>query len=175
MKGKWKAEYEAWAARPLDDLEVTYLWVDGVYVKAGLEKEKAALLVAIGALSNSRKVALAVRSGHRESIESWSAMLRDLRDRGMPAPRLVIGDGHLGIWGGLRNVYPEADEQRCWNHRILNVLDKLPKQYHAAALEMLRKLPYAETVKEAEKARACFQRWCREKGFDPAAKVLGED
>ena len=87
LKGKWKAEYEAWASRPLDDLEVTYLWVDGVYVKAGLEKEKAALLVAIGALSDGRKVVLAVRSGHRESIESWSAMLRDLRDRGMASPR----------------------------------------------------------------------------------------
>ena len=92
--------------------------MDGVYVKAGLEKEKAALWVAIGALSDGSKVVLAVRSGHRESSESWSAMLRDLRDRGMSCPRLVIGDGHLAIWGGLRNVYPHAEEQRCWNHRI---------------------------------------------------------
>jgi len=119
LKGKWKAECEAWAARPLDDLEVTYWWVDGVYVKVGLEKEKAALRVAIGALSSGCQVVLAVRGGHRESSESGSAMLRDLRDRGMPAPRVVIGAGPLGIWGGLRTVYPEADEQRCWNHRIL--------------------------------------------------------
>ena len=175
LKGKWKAEYEAWAARPLDDLEVTYMWVDGVYVKAGLEKEKAALLVAIGALSDGSKVVLAVQSGHRESIESWSAMLRGLRDRGMSCPRLVIGDGHLGIWGGLRNVYPQADEQRCWNHRILNVHDKLPKQHQAAALEMLTKIPYADTLKEAERAKAGFQRWCGEKGFDRAANVLDED
>ena len=175
LKGKWKAEYEAWAARPLDDLEVTYMWVDGVYVKAGLEKEKAALLVAIGALSDGRKVVLAVQSGHRESIESWSAMLRDLRDRGMSCPRLVIGDGHLGIWGGLRNVYPQADEQRCWNHRILNVHDKLPKQHQAAALELLKKIPYADTVKEVEQAKASFQRWCRKQGFERAAKVLDED
>ena len=175
LKGKWQAEFGAWASRPLGDLEVTYLWVDGVYVKAGLEKEKAALLVAIGALSDGRKVLLAVRGGHRESIESWSALLRDLRDRGMVSPRLVIGDGHLGIWGGLRNVYPEADEQRCWNHRILNVLDKLPKKHQAEALEMLKALPYAETVKEAERAKARFQRWCGEKGCDRAAQVLDED
>jgi transposase-like protein len=175
LKGKWKAEYEAWASRPLDSLEVTYLWVDGVYVKAGLEKEKAALLVAIGALSDGSKVVLAVQSGHRESIESWSSMLRSLRDRGLPSPRLVIGDGHLGIWGGLRNVYPEADEQRCWNHRILNVLDKLPKKHQPAALEMLKKLPYADTVKEIEKAKVGFQRWCNEHRFDRAAKVLDED
>lgn len=175
LKGKWKAEYEAWASRSLEGLEVTYLWVDGVYVKAGLEKEKAALLVAIGALSDGRKVVLAVSSGHRESIESWSALLRDLRDRGMPSPRLVIGDGHLGIWGGLRNVYPQAEEQRCWNHRIVNVHDKLPKKHQAAALEMLKKIPSTNTVNEAEKAKASFQRWCREKGFDRAAKVLDED
>ncbi|MCH7478016.1 MAG: transposase [SAR324 cluster bacterium] len=129
LKGKWKAECEAWAARPLDDLEVTYWWVDGVYVKAGLEKEKAALRVAIGALSNGCQVVLAVRGGHRESSECGSAMLRDLRDRGMPAPRVVIGAGPLGIWGGLRNVYPEADEQRCWNHRIL---ERARQASHAA-------------------------------------------
>lgn len=175
LKEKWKAEFEAWASRPLDDLEVTYMWVDGVYVKAGLEKEKAALLVAIGALSDGSKVVLAVQSGHRESIESWSAMLRSLRDRGMPTPRLVIGDGHLGIWGGLRNVYPAAGEQRCWNHRILNVVDKLPKKSQPAALEMLKKLPYSETEKVAEKAKAGFQNWCTDRGFDRAAKVLDED
>ena len=175
LKEKWKGEFEAWASRRLDGLEVTYLWVDGVYVKAGLEKEKAALLVAIGALSDGSKVVLAVQSGHRESIESWSSMLRSLRDRGMGSPRLVIGDGHLGIWGGLRNVNPEADEQRCWNHRILNVLDKLPKKRQAGALEMLKKLPYADTLKEIEQAKAGFQRWCKELGLDRAAKVLDED
>ncbi len=175
LKEKWKGEFEAWASRPLDGLEVTYLWVDGVYVKAGLEKEKAALLVAIGALSDGSKVVLAVQSGHRESIESWSSMLRSLRDRGMGPPRLVIGDGHLGIWGGLRNVYPETDEQRCWNHRILNVVDKVPKKRQAGALEMLKKLPYSDTLKEIEKAKAGFQRWCNEQGLDRAAKVLDED
>lgn len=175
LKDKWKAEYEAWSTRPLDGMEVVYLWVDGVYVKAGLEKDKAALLVAIGALRDGSKAVLAVQSGHRESIESWSELLRSLRARGMPAPRLVIGDGHLGIWGGLRNVFPEAEEQRCWNHRMCNVLDKLPKKQHSTAKQLLREIPYADTTKQAERAKARFQRWAREKGHERAAAVLDAD
>jgi hypothetical protein len=126
MKEKWHAELAVWQTRRLEELQAVYLWVDGIYVKAGLEKDKAALLVVLAALSDGRKVVLAVTPGHRESTASWAAVLRDLRDRGLRAPRLVIGDGHLGIWSAVRHVYPEAREQRCWNHRILNVLDKLP-------------------------------------------------
>ena len=118
LKEKWQAEWEGWRSRPLDDLEVVYLWVDGVYVKAALEKEKAVLLVVLSALSDGSKVVVSVTSGYRESTQSWSEVLRDLKQRGMGCPRLVIGDGHLGIWGALRNVYPQAEEQRCWNHRI---------------------------------------------------------
>lgn len=108
------------------DLEPVPVWVDGIYVKAGLEKDKAALLVVLAALRDGRKVIVAVESGHRESTDSWAAVLRDLRRRGFRAPRLVIGDGHLGIWGALATVDPTAAEQRCWNHRLMNVLDKLP-------------------------------------------------
>jgi transposase-like protein len=104
LKERWQGEWEAWRRRRLDGLQVVYLWVDGVYVKAGLEKERAALLVAIAGLVDGRKEVVAVESGYRESVESWSEVLRDLRDRGMNAPRLVIGDGHWGIWGALRNV-----------------------------------------------------------------------
>ncbi len=133
LKQKWQGEYEEWSFRSLQDLEVVYLWVDGVYVKAGLEKEKDALLVAVAGLSDGRKVLVALEAGHRESEASWSAVLRTLRDRGMQAPCLVIGDGHLGIWAALCHVFPQAEEQRCWNHRILNVLDKLPKKAQARA------------------------------------------
>ena len=175
LKDKWKAEYETWSVRPLDGLDVVYLWVDGVYVKAGLEKNKAALLVVIGALRDGSKVVLAVQSGHRESIESWSELLRSLRDRGMAEPRLVIGDGHLGIWGGLRNVFPEAGEQRCWNHRFCNVLDKLPKRQQPPAKQLLREIPYADTARAAEQAKARFQKWARDKGHDRAAAVLDAD
>jgi len=175
LKQKWQAEYEQWSFRSLQDLEVVYLWVDGVYVKAGLEKEKAALLVAVAGLSDGRKVLVALEAGHRESEASWSGLLRTLRDRGMEAPRLVIGDGHLGIWAALRHVFPEAEEQRCWNHRILNVLDKLPKKAQARAKIMLRALAYAGTLEEAERLKRIFQNWCQTQGYTAAAHVLDQD
>ena len=127
LKAGWLAEYEAFKKRSLLDSEIVYLWVDGVYVKAGLEKEKAALLVAIGGVRDGRKLVLAVEPGYRESKQSWAGMLRGLKERGMNCPSVVVGDGHLGIWGALAGVFPKAKEQRCWNHRIVNVLDKLPK------------------------------------------------
>ncbi len=175
LKAQWHAEWQAWASRPLADLEVVYLWVDGVYVKAGLEKEKAAVLVVLAALSDGRKELVALVPGHRESTEAWSAVLRDLKARGLQAPRLVIGDGHLGIWAGLRNVYPEAKEQRCWNHRILNALDKVPKARQAHARLLLTQIPYAATQQEAERLKAKYQAWCRMQGLDAAAQVLDRD
>lgn len=175
LKSKWEAEWEAWRKQPLDGLEAVYLWVDGVYVKAGLEKERAALLVAIAALSDGRKVVVAVAPGYRESTESWGALLRDLRDRGLRAPRLVIGDGNLGIWGALRNVWPEADEQRCWNHKVTNVLDQLPRAQRAVAKEMLGKIVNAKSRAEAERRRREFEDWCRSRGYMKAAETLGRD
>lgn len=175
LKAKWQTEYEQWASRSLAELEVVYLWADGIYVKAGLEKEKAALLVVVAALSDGRKLILAVRPGYRESVESWAAVLRDLKARGMNAPRLLVADGHLGIWGALANVYPKADEQRCWNHRILNVLDKLPRKAQTAGRELLTKIPYAESRKQAERLKREFQAWCRRHGHDEAAALLDHD
>jgi transposase-like protein len=175
LKERWQAEWEEWRRRDLDDLEVVYLWVDGVYVKAGLEKEKAALLVVIGGLSDGQKVILDVEPGYRESTESWSGVLRDLKGRGMNCPRLVIGDGHLGIWGALSNVYPDASEQRCWNHKVLNVLDKLPKKVQAQAKSELQKIVYSESLKEAEDRRDSFVGWCRGAGYQGAAETLKRD
>jgi transposase-like protein len=175
LKAKWESEYEEWSKRRFDDLEVTYLWVDGVYVKAGLEKNKAALLVVLAAAADGHKEVVAVVPGHRESTESWSEVLRDLKARGMRAPRLVVGDGHLGIWGGLRNVYPEAEEQRCWNHRIVNIMNKVPKKHQRRALIYLRRIPYAETRREAVRLKGKFQAWCRERGFGDAADLIDKD
>jgi transposase-like protein len=175
LKAKWQQEYDAWRQRPLGDQEVVYLWVDGIYVKAGLEKEKAALLVAVGALSDGSKVILAVEAGHRESTESWSRLLRSLKERGMTAPRLVIGDGHLGIWGALANVYPEAGEQRCWNHRILNVLDRVPQKKQTQVKVWLRELMYAPTREQAEERKKKFQAWCAGQGLEAAGRLLDED
>jgi putative transposase len=175
LKEKWQGEYEEWLARPLDGLEVVYLWVDGVYVKAGLEKDKAAVLVAVAGLSDGTKIVLTLEAGHRESEASWSSLLRKLKKRGMKCPRLVIGDGHLGIWAAIRNVFPEAKEQRCWNHRILNVMDRIPKKYQLQAKPLLTAIPYAESLKECEKLKARFQEWCARKNLPEAARVLDED
>jgi len=175
LKAKWQTELEEWQTRRLDDVEVAYLWVDGIYVKAGLEKEKAALLVVLGALSDGRKVVLAVVPGHRESTRAWSEVLRQLQKRGLGCPRLVVGDGHLGIWAALRNVYPDASEQRCWNHKILNVLDKVPKTQQGAAKKILCQIPYAETATEAERRREQFVQWCGQRDYMRAAHCLLED
>ena len=175
LKERWQAEWEAWRTQRLEGLRVVYLWVDGIYVRAGLEKERAALLVAIAGLADGRKVVVAVMPGWRESVASWSELLRDLRERGMNAPRLVIGDGHLGIWGALRNVWPEADEQRCWNHKVLNVLEQLPRREHGVATPMLRAIAYAPTRADAERRRREFEAWCARKGYGKAAETLGRD
>lgn len=158
LKAQWQVEYDAWKQRRLDDLEVVYVWADGLYVKAGLEDSKAALLVLIGALTDGRKVVLAVESGQRESKQSWGAVLRDLRARGLKPWCCTIADGHLGIWAALAEQQPTAAEQRCWNHRILNVLDAIPKKHQAEAQALLRAMPYAETRADCERLRDQFSR-----------------
>jgi putative transposase len=175
LKAGWQAEYELWQTRSVADLEVVYLWVDGIYVKAGLEKDKAAMLVVLAGLRDGRKVILAVESGYRESTESWAALLRDLKRRGLRAPKLVIGDGHLGIWGALTAIFPEAAEQRCWNHRIMNVLDKLPRTRQAEARSLLTKIPYAATREEAERQKQAFQAWCTKRGLAEVGRRLDRD
>lgn len=156
MKTQWQLEYETWKTRRLDDLEVVYIWADGLYVKAGLEDTKAALLVMIGALTNGQKVVLAVESGQRESKESWGMMLRDLRKRGLKPWRCTIADGHLGLWAALGEQYPTLAEHRCWNHKITNALDAMPKKYQAEARSLLCAMPYAETQAACETLRAEF-------------------
>lgn len=156
LKAKWQLEYEQWKRQDLSSLEVVYQWADGIYVKAGLEKDKAALLVVIGALTDGKKVFLACDSGYRESTESWSGVLRGLMGRGLRLGRLTIADGHLGIWSALGELHAEGKEQRCWNHKIRNVLDCFPKRIRAEASEQLKKMPYAETLEECERLRNTF-------------------
>lgn len=175
LKVKWQSEYESWKMQSLEQVEVVYLWVDGVYVKAGLEKDKACLLVALAGLSDGRKIFLTIETGVRESTQSWGAMLRKLKDRGLKAPKLVIGDGHLGIWAGLKNIYPEAKEQRCWNHRLVNILDRVQKKDLEQAQVMVKKIPYAETLKQAEKLKLEFQTWAKQKGYVEAALLIDTD
>ena len=175
LKAGWQGEYDTWKRRRLDDLEPVYMWADGIYVKAGLEKDKAAMLVVIAGLRDGRKVVLAVESGYRESTESWAALLRDLTGRGLRAPRLLVADGHLGIWSALGTVFPMVSEQRCWNHRLVNVLDTLPKKLQAEARALLTKIPYAQTRAEAERQKRAFQAWATKKGVAAAGRRLEED
>jgi putative transposase len=162
LKARWQLEYEAWKQRRLDDLGVVYVWADGLYVKAGLEDSKAALLVLIGALTTGQKVVLGVESGQRESQESWGAVLRDLRARGLKPWRCTIADGHLGIWAALAEQQPTAAEQRCWNHRITNVLDVIPNKQQAQARTLLCAMPYAASQAACEQLRTQFDKRYRQ-------------
>ncbi|MBI5307083.1 MAG: IS256 family transposase [Planctomycetes bacterium] len=174
LKAKWQREYEEWRQMDLSGLEVVYQWADGIYVKAGLEKDKAALLIMIGALTNGKKVFLACESGYRESKESWSGVLRDLTARGLRPGKLTIADGHLGIWSALGDLYPEVKQQRCWNHKIRNVLDCFPKRIRSEAGEYLKRIPYAETVSECQRLRDAFVNRYR-KDYPKATEKLLSD
>ncbi len=157
LKAPWQLEHEAWGRRRLDDRELVYAWADGVYVKAGLEQDKSCLLVLIGAMRDGRKELLALRSGHRESKESWAELLRDLRDRGLQnPPKLLVGDGALGLWSAAAEVWPQTRAGRCWNHKTVNVIDKLPKRTQAQATILLREMAAAPTLAEAERVRDAF-------------------
>jgi transposase-like protein len=174
LRGKWQAEYDAWCARDLSDLDLVYAWADGVYVKAGLEREKAALLVVIGALANGRKVVLAVTPGYRESTESWRTVFSDLKRRGLEAPKLLVADGAAGVWAAAGEIWPGAAEQRCWNHKLMNVLDQLPKGARSQAREQLCPIPYAPTREEALERRERFARTFRRK-YPRAVQILEKD
>jgi transposase-like protein len=174
LREKWQQEYEAWKTTRLDELEVVYVWADGLYVKAGLEDTKAALLVIVGALKDGRKVVLAVESGQRESKDSWARALRGLRDRGLRPWKVTVADGHLGIWAALREVGFGGEEQRCWNHKLANVIDQLPKKQWPEARELLRKIPYAQSEKECERLRDEFAARYR-KGYPKAVETLCRD
>ncbi len=170
----WTREFEEWSQRRLEGREVVYVWADGIYVKAGLERDKAALLVVLGAMRDGTKEVLALRSGCRESVESWSEVLRDLKARGIEAPRLLMADGNTAIWGAVRQVWPEAGEQRCWNHKMRNVLDRLPQREQSEAKDLLRAVVYAPSRAEALKAREVFARRYRP-WYPKAVDVLEDD
>lgn len=174
LKATWQAQYAAWQQRDLADLCLAYLWADGVYVKAGLADRKAALLVLIGADADGQKRVLAVTSGQRESMESWAAALRDLKRRGLRAPKLTIADGHLGIWRGLAAVYPESAEQRCWNHKLRNVLDRVPQKHQAEVKVALQAIANAETAHAATTLRDRFARTYR-RPHPKAVERLAQD
>jgi putative transposase len=174
LKAAWAEEFEGWSRRSLGGRELVYVWADGIYVKAGLERDKAALLVVIGAMSDGTKEVLALTSGYRESTEAWTEVFRDLMARGLGEPRLVVADGNPGIWAAVAQVWPGAEEQRCWNHKIRNALDRLPKREQDEAKELLRAIAYASSVAEALEALEAFRKRY-EPWYPKAVEVLKDD
>jgi putative transposase len=154
----WETEHERFRTRSLRFHRYAYLFVDGVHVSVRLgEDDRLCLLVVIGVREDGTKELLAVEDGYRESTESWAAVLRDLRDRGLNEPKLVIGDGALGTWAALRDVYPGARRQACWVHKIANVLDTLPKRLQPDAKTLLHKMMEAPTRSDARQTLERFR------------------
>jgi transposase-like protein len=156
MTETWKTEQRAFAQRDLSDVDYVYLWADGIHVNIRLEEHKLCLLVMIGVRADGRKELVALTDGYRESTESWADLLRDAARRGMRAPALAVGDGALGFWGALREVFPETREQRCWFHKIANVLGALPRSAHPGAKKALAEIWNAEDKTHARAAVAAF-------------------
>jgi transposase-like protein len=153
---QWKTEQRTFAQRDLSDVDYVYLWADGIHVNVRLEEHKLCLLVMIGVRADGRKELVALADGYRESTESWADLLRDAGRRGMRAPVLAVGDGALGFWGALREVFPHTAEQRCWFHKIGNVLSALPKTAHPGAKKALAEIWNAEDKQLALNAAKAF-------------------
>ncbi len=157
----WQAEYKAWRKRSLAGKAYVYIWADGVYFNVRLEDDRLACLTVIGVRADGTKEVIALEDGYRESTESWKTLLRDLKRRGLPAPKLAVADGALGFWAALREVYPSTEAQRCWVHKIANVLDKLPQRLQPRAKshlhEIMRAPDQATALEELERFREEYE------------------
>ena len=157
LKEKWEGEYGEWKSGAIGEKQWAYLWADGIYVKAGIGKEKAALLVVIGVKEDGTKQFLALEAGYRESKESWAGVLREIKRRGLKSVRLFVGDGNLGLWAAVGEVYPQAQEQLCWNHKMLNVIDAVSKKEQVEVKRHLNAMMYAQSRPEAFQERKKFE------------------
>jgi transposase-like protein len=178
LKATWEREYDAWRQRSLLDKRYVYVWADGVYFNIRLGnpgKDRQCILVLIGATEEGKKELLAITDGYRESAQSWKELLLDCKVRGLTVPpKLAIGDGGLGFWAALREVYPSTREQRCWVHKTANVLNKMPKGIQGKAKAMLHDVWMAPTRAEAEKAFDLFVTSFEAK-YPKATECLGKD
>jgi len=171
LTGAWQDEHKAFMARDLSDRDYVYIWADGVHFNVRLEEERLCCLVIVGVRPDGTKELIAITDGYRESTDSWAALLRDLRHRGMRAPIVAVGDGALGFWGALRQVFPETKEQHCWVHKIVNVLDALPKSIQPLAKKMLAEIRDAEDRDHALHAAKAFDAELRAKWPKAAEKI----
>jgi len=171
---QWQDEARAFNQRTLADTDFVYCWVDGIHLKVRLEQDKVCLLVMIGVRSDGTKELIALDDGHRESTESWADLLRSCKRRGMQAPVLAVGDGALGFWSAVREVFPETREQRCWFHKIANVLNALPKSVQGDAKAALAEIWNAEDRDHAAAAAAAFEATYGTKWPKATAKITGD-
>jgi putative transposase len=170
----WQAEAVAFNQRSLAETDYVYVWVDGIHLKVRLEQDKVCLLVMIGVRADGTKELVALDDGHRESTESWADLLRSCKRRGMRAPVLAVGDGALGFWAAVRTVFPQTHEQRCWFHKIANVLNALPKSAQPGAKTALAEVWNAEDKDHAEKAAKVFAAEYGTKWPKAAAKITDD-
>ena len=176
LKSRWESEYRTWRDSRLDSCcGYAYIWADGVYLGAGGDREKTALLCVVGAREDGEKELIGMELGYRESKESCAGVLCGLRDLGMDAPLLAIGDGALGLWSALDRVYPTTAHQRCWNHRALNLAARLPKAMQSSARRRLREISHAPTRSECERLRDEYVSELRAEGRGDAAETVLRD
>lgn len=150
---QWQSEREHFMKRDLSERDYVYVWVDGIHTGVRLGgDDRLCCLVMVGARLDGAKELVAIQDGYRESTESWAELLRDLKKRGMRAPELAVGDGALGFWSAVRDVFPETRHQRDWVHKTKNVLDSMPKSVHSRAKKAIHEITEAENKKEAEAA-----------------------
>jgi putative transposase len=175
LKTVWEQEYRDWSSRSLEGQEYVYVWADGIHTNIRLEEDRQCILVLMGATKDGKKELIALTDGHRESAQSWSELLLDVKRRGLAiAPKLAVGDGALGFWKALAEVFPSTKEQRCWVHKTANVLDKLPKAKQAKAKSMIHEIWMADTREAANKAFDAFLETYRAK-YENACACLAKD
>jgi len=175
LKGEWEDEYKLWQKRDLSARRYVYVWADGVYLQARMEPQAECMLVLIGATPEGKKELLGFRTGMRESAQSWKELLVDLKARGLSiAPEIAVGDGALGFWRALDEAFPSTRHQRCWQHKTLNVLDKLPKSVQPNAHRDLREIWLSPNRAAAEAAMTIFAEKYAPK-YDKAVDCLLKD
>lgn len=175
LKSVWEQEYKDWSSRSLADKEYVYVWADGIHTNIRLEEDRQCILVLMGATKDGQKELIAMTDGHRESAQSWSELLLDVKRRGLTIePKLAIGDGALGFWKAIAEVFPATKEQRCWVHKTANVLDKLPKAKQPKAKSLIHEIWMSETKAEATKAFDAFLKDYQAK-YPKATECLAKD
>ncbi|MFC3577444.1 IS256 family transposase [Streptomyces yaanensis] len=171
---QWQADHAAFMDRDLAEVDYVYVWADGIHLNVRLEEAKACVLVLVGVRADGSKELVALKDGYRESAESWADLLRDCARRGMRAPVLAVGDGALGFWKALAEVFPATREQRCWVHKTANVLDSMPKSAQPGAKKAIQDIYNAEDKQHAQAAIKTFAQLYGAK-FPKAVKKITDD